>query len=601
MLSPATVEKMLKEAKKTGSMVVGDIFPKLVNRCAPFLAWPLSRIYNQITTTYIWPLHWKREYVTIIPKKSTPKDFADLRNISCTLFISKVYEQFVLKCLQEETSMKHNQYGGIKGCSTTHLIIEVLQEICKNAEDYRSATVICAIDYSKAFNRMSFQHCLEALRKKNASSPILRLIATFLSNRTMTVKVGQCWSEPLPVSGGCPQGSILGVSLFNNTTEFLEDDFAAFEARRLGVLLNAATSAGPVDSAETTPERPTTSTPERAGSFELEGCLSPVPRNPVMDVSYNPKVRLKSVPQPVLLLPPAEGRTGTQVLTHKAVKVVKYVDDNITIEKLNFGPVQTTDVGGFSFKFKVAVNTQNGFRSIKCKAEEIGMIVNSSKTKLITISDALNYRPRAYIHDCDGTRIESGETLNILGFHLSDRPGVHAHIDITTKSMRVRYWILFHLGKVGFTRVELVSVYKSMIRALADYCCPAYHSLMTDLQDQQMERTQIGALRTIYGYEMTATQLRIEANVTTLRDRRIKMTDNFANKCLQSDRFRKWFPENDTRRSGRQSEKYKEFFAKNDRLRDSPLFYMRRRLNGKVGKEYGERNRKYRENFNLVQ
>lgn len=157
------------------------------------------------------------------------------------------------------------------------------------------------------------------------------------------------------------------------------------------------------------------------------------------------------------------------------------------------------------------------------------------------------------------------------------------------------------MGKVGFTRVELVSVYKSMIRALADYCCPAYHSLMTDLQDQQMERTQIGALRTIYGYEMTATQLRIEANVTTLRDRRIKMTDNFANKCLQSDRFRKWFPENDTRRSGRQSEKYKEFFAKNDRLRDSPLFYMRRRLNGKVGKEYGERNRKYRENFNLVQ
>ena len=44
-------------------------------------------------------------------------------------------------CLQEEITMKNNQYGGIKGCSTTHLIIEVLQQICKNAEDYRSATV----------------------------------------------------------------------------------------------------------------------------------------------------------------------------------------------------------------------------------------------------------------------------------------------------------------------------------------------------------------------------------------------------------------------------------------------------------------------------
>ena len=603
LLSPAAVEKMLREAKKTGSMVVGDIFPKKVNRCAPYLAWPLSRIYNQITATYIWPVHWKREYVTIIPKKSAPSDFADLRNISCTLFVSKVYEQFVLKCLQEETTMKNNQYGGIKGCSTTHLVIEVLQEICENAEDYRSATVICAIDYSKAFNRMSFQHCLDSLRKKNASTPILRLIATFLSNRTMTVKVGQHWSEPLPVSGGCPQGSILGVSLFNNTTEFLEDDFAAFESRRLGIITNTLTATLPSTQAPgTNQENTSASTPVKNNVPDIYNGLSPVGGIPTAQSSYTPAVRLRSVPQPVLTLPPVEGRTGTQVLTHKAVKIVKYVDDNITIEKLNFGPIQVTEEGGFKFKFKIAVNTQNAFRSIKCKAEEIGMVVNTSKTKLITISDALNYRPRAHIFDSDGSKIESGDSMNILGFHLSDRPGVHAHIDVTLKKMRIRYWTLYHLRKVGFNAAELVAVYKSMIRSLADYCCPAYHSLMTDVHDQLMERAQIAALRSIFGYQMTATQLRTEAAVTTLRERRIKLTDAFANKCLKSDRFKKWFPENnDTRRSGRQTEKYKEFFAKTDRLRDSPLYYMRRRLNGKPGKEYGERNKKYRENFDLNQ
>ena len=604
LLSPAAVEKMLREARKTGSMVVGDIFPKMVNRCAPYLAWPLSRIYNQITATYIWPAHWKREYVTIIPKKSAPNDFADLRNISCTLFVSKVYEHFVLKCLQEETTMKNNQYGGIKGCSTTHLVVEVLQEICENAEDYRSATVICAIDYSKAFNRMSFQHCLDALRKKNASTPILRLIATFLSNRTMTVKVGQHWSEPLPVNGGCPQGSILGVSLFNNTTEFLEDDFAAFEGRQLGILTNAvpailSTSPAPAISWE----EPVTSTPVKPTVPDASGDLSPVVQIPPARSTYTPVVRLRNVPQPVLVLPPIEGRTGTQVLTHKAVKIVKYVvDDNITIEKLNFGPIQITEEGGLKFKFKIAVNTQNAFRSIKCKAEEIGMVVNTSKTKLITVSDALNYRPRAHIFDSDGSKIESGETMNILGFHLSDHPGVHAHIDMTLKKVRIRYWTLYHLRKVGFNSAELVEVYKSMIRSLADYCCPAYHSLMTDQHDQLMERAQIAALRSIYGYQMTATQLRAEAGVTTLRERRIRLTDAFANKCLRSERFKKWFPaNNDTRRSARQTEKYREFFAKTDRLRDSPLYYMRRRLNGKPGKEYGERNRKYRENFDLNQ
>ena len=396
LLSPADVEKMLKDAKKTGSMVQGDIFPKLVNRAAPIIAWPLSYIFNQITRTYLWPIHWKREFVTIIPKKISPSDFSDLRNISCTLFFSKVYEQFVLKCLQEEISMKNNQYGGIKGCSTTHLIIELLQQICENAEDYRSATVLCAIDYSKAFNRMSFQHCLDSLRKKHASTPIIRLIASFLSNRTMTVRVGKCWSEPLPVSGGCPQGSILGVSLFNTTTEFLEDDFYEFEQRRLGLVVTRTEETLPPISPNSS-IAVTTSTPER-GEIPEPGLLdSPIKPLPGRDAEFLPKVRLKTVQQPVLEVPPPEEKTGTQVLTIKAVKILKYVDDNISLDKVNFGTVQTTVVGGVAYKFRLAVNTQNAFRSVKTKAEEIGMIVNSAKTKLLTISDALHYRPRAFI------------------------------------------------------------------------------------------------------------------------------------------------------------------------------------------------------------
>ena len=37
------------------------------------------------------------------------------------------------------------------------------------------------------------------------------------------MKVDQTWSSPLEVHGGVPQGSILGVFLFNVTTDDLED------------------------------------------------------------------------------------------------------------------------------------------------------------------------------------------------------------------------------------------------------------------------------------------------------------------------------------------------------------------------------------------
>ena len=598
-LSPAQVSRMLTKAKKPSSMVRGDIFPKLINQCADHLAWPLSAIYNKILSTYIWPTDWKREFVTIIPKKTLPEGFGDLRNISCTLFISKVFEQYVQKCIAEEIEMKPNQYGGMAGCSTTHMIIDIIQEICENAEDYRSATVLCAIDYAKAFNRLSYQHCLEAFRKKGSSTPVLKLIATFLTNRTMSVRVGNTWSEPLPVNGGCPQGSILGVRLFNTTTDDLEDEFLRSERLRLGLQ-----DADPVDNDAVQPENanagPTSqSTPEKS-EFMPRLTLSPVQPVPEGAEVRRPRVKLTEVPQPVLVDPPAETRTGTQVLTSKMVRIFKYIDDNVSVEKMNLGNVNiTVSVDGKKIKRKHALPTQNAFRSVTSKAKEKGMVVNAAKTNLLCVSDALNYRPEAFIEDEEGNVINCVQSMKILGFHFSYRPTVDLHVNNVITKLRQRYWVLRHLGSVGFSKEELVRVYCSSLLPLADYCCPAYHSMLTDVQDQLLERAQVGALRAIFGYQMSAVPLRQEAGVTTLRERRIRLTDKFAEKCLTSDRFKHWFPLSEQGRNTRGGEKYKEFFAKNERLKNSPLFYMRRRLNGKPGKIYGERNRKYRENFAL--
>ena len=109
------------------------------------------------------------------------------------------------------------------------MLVGMWQTVLEDLEDYRAGTVISSIDYAKAFNRMSFQECLLALEHKGASTALLRLIATFLTNRVMTVKVQRTWSEERPVHGGCPQGSILGVFLFNVTTDDLEDGCVDFE------------------------------------------------------------------------------------------------------------------------------------------------------------------------------------------------------------------------------------------------------------------------------------------------------------------------------------------------------------------------------------
>lgn len=166
--------------------------------------------------------------------------------------------------------------------------------------------------------------------------------------------------------------------------------------------------------------------------------------------------------------------------------------------------------------------------------------------------------------------------------------------------MRQKYWSLRHLKGVGFTCQELVEVYKSVLLPIADYCAAAYQSLMTDLQDQQLEQAQTGALRAIFGYGPSARSLRQQAGIETLRARRISLTDKFAEKCVANPRFCHWFPLKTGRMFGRTKEKYQETKAKTDRLNNSPIFYMRRCLNGKEGKTYGERNKAYRENFTLT-
>ena len=534
VLSPAQVALRLKQFKKPKSMVKHDIFPALVSDAAPYLAGPLTYIYNTITATSTWPLRWKEEFVTPIPKKPVPQGLNDLRNISCTALFSKVYESFVLGWLTEQVGMRENQLGGMKGAGTEHYLVELYQLILEALEDPRAASVLTSIDYAKAFNRLDFLHCLKSLANKGASSELVNIVASFLTSRTMAVKVGRVMSKPRVVLGGVPQGSILGVFLFNITID-------AFEAGSRDVVEYETVGGGDGG------------VPARYLPHD-RGLDDPVPR--------------------------AYDRPGFKAWESVLLTVLKYVDDNVIHEKL-FMDGHVIDQDGK--KRAQAVRSSNLFRQITLIAESMGMKVNASKTMVLCVSDSRTYKAAAFITDPQGNEIESIDKLKVLGVHFSDRPDMSAQVDAICRKFRSRVWILRHLHHHGFSEAELLKVYKAVILPIHDYCSNVYHSSLTLSQTVVLERLQAKALKAIYGFEPSYRELVEKSGLTTLRARREARELSFAVKCASSVRFSRWFPLHEAARNTRGQARYRESYARCVRCYNSPLFSMRRRLNRELG------------------
>ena len=531
MLSPNEVVKKLREFKKPKSMVVGDIFPAIVNRAAISLAMPLTHLYNCITLTQEWPQCWKTEFVTPIPKSSAPQTAGDLRNISCTLLFSKVYESFILKWLGQQVRLRNNQYGGAKGSGTEHYLIDLWQKVLENIEDPRAGSLLTSIDYAKAFNRLDYVHCLKCLQAKGADINLVRIVASFLTGRVMRVKVGSALSEPRPVLGGVPQGSLLGVFLFNLSI----DDFKAY-------------SGDVVD-------------------------YSPVENHPLTTPVQGTPADSPVPPEPI-----ERDRRHTVPFSTEPIQVLKYVDDNVINEKINF---DTVAPDGAAVKDKHAVRTQNLFRRVTFQAEGNGMRVHAGKTQMMCIAETKSYVPRAHFFDLDGNKISTSSHMKILGFHFSADPDMALQVRDIRRKYLARIWTLRHLGHRGFGEPDLVKVYRTVILPVHDYCSCVFNSSLTQSQASVLERLQAQSLKSIYGYQHSYAALRQMTGLDTLQERRDKRDLKFAQKCLTSDRYRAWFPLNPIERVTRQPLQYKEFRCRTKRLYNLPIFNMRRRLNGK--------------------
>ena len=436
------VYETLKKGKMT-SGVPGDVPLKLLKEFLPEFTAPVAAIYREAISTHSWPSPYKQELHIPINKVPSPKSEDDLRNLGLTAFFSKRLEWLLIQWIWPFISphIDVDQLGGLPGCSASHYLIQMLDFIHKKLDTNRNdqtALIACLVDFSKAFNRMDHSILITILSDLNIPTCALKLIISYLSNRTMRVRYNGVTSSAQNIPGGGPQGGLLTVILFN-----LQVNLAGLPCR-------------------------------------LETWLPPLQQGP------EPDPRLAG-PLPICHL---------SDLTLKK----KYVDNLSMLEAIKLrtqlvptppahGPLNLHEQSGLVLPPDNSI-LQHQLSDLLAFTNQNKMKINMKKTKIVPFNVSKNFGFLPQLNFPGEEPLEVIYQTRLLGVILSSDLTWTAHTkDITSRAAK-KLWILIRFKGLGGTRDQLLSVYQLRIRSTLEFAAPVFHSSLTKEQSSKIEMVQ---------------------------------------------------------------------------------------------------------------
>jgi hypothetical protein len=197
-----------------------DPMPTFLLQSCDVLVPVVANLVNVSFSTGKFPKGFKHALVTPLIKnnKLDENSMASYRPISNLHYVSKLLERCVAKQLQEHLS-KNSSYEPFQSAyrpyhSTETALLRVQNDILISM-DKQMVTLLVMLDLSAAFDTVDHNILLHRLESIGVGGLVLSWFSSYLNNRTQSVFLKGVSSEPINLTCGVPQGSVLGPILFN--------------------------------------------------------------------------------------------------------------------------------------------------------------------------------------------------------------------------------------------------------------------------------------------------------------------------------------------------------------------------------------------------
>ena len=183
-------------------------------RClfSSFIAFNVNKCINQ--GSYVDDL--KKTEIQPFYKKDGRTEKSNYRPISVLSNVSKIYERYLHDQINFyfDKIFSRDQCSFRKFISTQHILLTMIEKK-KISCDNKQFCVAILTGLSKTFECVTYDLLIAKLNAYGLAQKALKLIHSYLCDRSQKVKVSSSFSKELDILRRVPQGSILGPLLYN--------------------------------------------------------------------------------------------------------------------------------------------------------------------------------------------------------------------------------------------------------------------------------------------------------------------------------------------------------------------------------------------------